>query len=78
MYESHKRTLIKTIIWRVIATLTTILFSYIFTGNISKSLKIGIIDNMIKLLLYYGYERIFTNLKWGLIEPKKIEVELSV
>ena len=79
--ETHLRTLIKSIIWRIIATLTTILFAYIFTKDINKSWKLGIIDSIFKFILYYIYERLFIRIKWGykngkdLKNPTKTKIE---
>lgn len=55
--ESHVRSILKGITWRVIATSTIIGIAYFTTGNISMALEIGAIEFFIKLLLYYLHER---------------------
>ena len=57
--DSRKISLYKGITWRIIGTLDTILLSWLFTGNISKALKIGGIELFTKILLYYIHERIW-------------------
>lgn len=54
---SYKETLIKTLIWRVIATGITILTGWLVSGNWKFGLAIGSIDTVIKTVGYFGYER---------------------
>lgn len=55
--ESHIRSLLKGISWRVLGTLTTIIVAYLLTGDTSSALAIGTIEVFTKLLLYYLHER---------------------
>ena len=62
--ESHFRSLIKGISWRIIATADTILVVLLVTclnGNCSleNAIKIGLIEFLIKLAIYYVHERIW-------------------
>lgn len=54
-----KRILIKTLSWRLIGTLDTILLSWLISGNIVFGLKIGITEIFTKMILYYFHERIW-------------------
>lgn len=54
---SYKETLIKTLIWRVIATVITILTGWLVSGNWKFGLAIGSIDTVIKTVGYFSYER---------------------
>ncbi len=47
--EQHKRTLIKTITWRIIALVITILVVYIYNKDIEGAFKIGISANIINI-----------------------------
>lgn len=55
--ESHTRSLLKTITWRVIATSTIIAIAYFTTGDIDVALKMGSIEFFVKMILYYFHER---------------------
>jgi len=66
---SYKRHIAKTITWRVIGTIDTILLSWLITGNPLTGLKIGFSEVITKLVLYYAHERIWTRL--NIIESKK-------
>ena len=53
----RKRHLAKTITWRVVGTLDTILLSYLITGSIKIGFTIGSIEMFTKMALYYLHER---------------------
>jgi len=55
--QSHKRHIAKTITWRVVGTLDTILLSWVITGNPFLGLKIGFVEAITKMGLYYLHER---------------------
>ena len=59
---SFKRHLAKTITWRLVGTLDTILLSWIITGNPFTGLKIGGSELITKMVLYYVHERIWIHL----------------
>lgn len=55
--ESHFRTILKTISWRIIATTTTVTIAYFVFGDISNALKVGGIEFFAKMVIYYLHER---------------------
>ncbi|MFT7616118.1 MAG: putative membrane protein [Candidatus Woesearchaeota archaeon] len=57
--ESRKRSLAKTISWRICATITTAALVFIFTGDIAIAIGIGSIEVVAKLVLYYAHERMW-------------------
>ena len=59
MKESYRQTLIKTLVWRCIATSITILTGWLVSGNWKFGLAIGSIDKVIKTISYFGFERIW-------------------
>ena len=59
---SHKRHLAKTITWRIVGTLDTIVLSWIITGNPFTGLKIGFAEVLTKMVLYYLHERAWFNI----------------
>ena len=63
--ELKKRTLVKTITWRVTASLTTFLIAWILTGDLLIGLSIGSIEALAKIFLYYYHERIWNNINWA-------------
>ncbi len=67
MSDSHARSLAKAFSWRIVATLTTTLISWVVTGRLDAALTIGSIEFVLKFLIYYLHER-----AWALI-PQKSE-----
>lgn len=64
MNQKHSISFIKGITWRAVATFDTILLSYIYTGSIGNSLKIGIVEVFTKIILFYFHERVWLKIKW--------------
>lgn len=55
--QSHKRHIAKTITWRIVGTLDTVLLSWLISGNPTIGLKIGLAEVITKMALYYLHER---------------------
>lgn len=71
--ESRKRHLYKTVSWRVIGTLDTMLLAWIISGNPLTGFKIGMVEVVTKMLLYYLHERVWYNINFGLGTRSKQE-----
>lgn len=56
-----KRHLWKTVTWRVVGTIDTIILSSMVSGNLVFGLKIGFLEIISKMLLYYVHERLWFN-----------------
>lgn len=65
--ESHLRSILKGVTWRIIATSTTVTIAYFITGQIGDALKIGAIEFIGKVFIYYLHERL-----WQLVPRGKI------
>lgn len=63
--ENLKRTLLKTISWRVVGTLATVVISYVITGTLALAFSIGAIELVSKMALYFFHERAWNTIKWG-------------
>jgi len=63
--ENIKRSILKTISWRVVGTLATVTISYIITGTMALAFSIGGIELVSKMVLYFFHERAWNNIKWG-------------
>ena len=63
--ETLTRSITKTISWRCIATLSTGLLVWIFTGDITAALTVGGLEAVIKMVLYYLHERTWNGIPWG-------------
>lgn len=65
MGASRKRSILKTLSWRVIATLTTVIVVYVFTGELFISLGVGSVEVIMKTGLYYLHERAWSRVHLG-------------
>ena len=63
---TYKRHIAKTITWRIVGTLDTMLLGWIITGNPITGLKIGAVELVSKMVLYYAHERIWYKSKFGI------------
>lgn len=67
MTETKTRSIIKTIVWRLIATLNSY-FVLLYLNNTNKdNLYKAIYMNITGFFVYYFYERIWNLIKWGKI-----------
>tara|TARA_Y100000592_G_C5458948_1_gene312934 strand:+ start:1902 stop:2111 length:210 start_codon:yes stop_codon:yes gene_type:complete len=67
---ARKRHLAKAISWRIVGTLDTILLGWLISGNAMVGIKIGAVELVTKIILYYGHERLWYNLSKFGIEKK--------
>ncbi|MGB5459736.1 MAG: DUF2061 domain-containing protein [Eudoraea sp.] len=63
--EQPKRSIAKSISWRAIGTLDTIIISWIITGKLSLAFSIGLVELVTKMVLYFLHERLWNTIKWG-------------
>ena len=63
--DNVKRSLLKTISWRIIGTLDTILISWAITGALSLAFSIGFVELVTKMVLYFFHERAWNKINWG-------------
>lgn len=64
-FEDKKRSLTKTISWRILATPYLIIVFYFFTGKPVLATGIAVMDLMANLIEYYIHERIWNKIAWG-------------
>ena len=74
--ESHWRSLVKTVTWRLIAITVTVLISYIWLKEWGSSIALSLAANGIKALLYYSHERLWNRINFG--RRKRIEEDYLI
>ena len=65
MREFHKRSLVKAICWRALATATTMAVVFIFTRRFALAMQVGAVEVVAKLIFYYLHERVWNAIAWG-------------
>ncbi len=68
--DTNKRSIVKGISWRVVATTTTIAIVYFFFDRLDLAIAAGMIETVLKVGLYWMHERTWFKVRWG---RKKIE-----
>ncbi|MEE8360443.1 MAG: DUF2061 domain-containing protein [Candidatus Omnitrophota bacterium] len=63
--DQPKRTLLKTVTWRLIALAITIVVVYIYSKDAKESITIGVVANVIKMGFYYFHERVWNRSSFG-------------
>tara|TARA_S200000501_G_C20446817_1_gene579070 strand:- start:131 stop:550 length:420 start_codon:yes stop_codon:yes gene_type:complete len=71
--DSNKRHILKTFSWRGIGTVDTIFFGWLITGNPLTGLKIGVTETISKMLLYYGHEKLWYRINYGLDQRNRLK-----
>lgn len=64
--NANRRHLLKTVTWRVIGTLDTILLSFWIWGDGAQSVQIGGAETVSKSLLYFLHEKMWYRIAFGL------------
>ena len=59
MSPDRIRHILKAITWRLVGTIDTVVLSWLITGNLELGLKIGGVEVITKMVLYYFHERIW-------------------
>ena len=63
--DTRKRSIVKSISFRIIATIATIIIVYLITKSWTWAGVVGIVDVIIKIILYYLHERVWGKVGWG-------------
>lgn len=61
--ESHTRSLLKGVTWRILATMTTVVIAWFVTGEVAQAFKIGFVEFFAKLAIYYFHERAWAKIR---------------
>lgn len=65
-HQRMVRALVKTGVYRVLMVVVTVAVAFLITGNRSEALSIGVAANALTTAMYYGYERVWDRISWGL------------
>ena len=60
--DTHRKTIVKTISYRVISTIALVGVVWVVTDQPLLSIGIGAIDVILKMALYYVHERVWTKI----------------
>jgi uncharacterized membrane protein len=72
--ETPKRSIAKSISWRVLAGIITASVALVMTGQLEFAAKIGLVDTTVKLLIYFLHERLWNKINYGRVNTPDYEV----
>ncbi len=67
--ETHWRSVVKGISWRVLGTLDTTILVFLFSGKLLLAASVGLTELVTKIFLYWAHERAWQKIRWGRIIP---------
>ena len=63
--DSHLKSVMKSLTWRILGTLDTMLISYLITGELFVAFTIGSVEVITKMILYYVHERLWEKISFA-------------
>lgn len=71
MIDTRARSLVKSVIWRILGIVLLGLIVYLITGNWAETGIITVTFHGIRVVMYYYFERGWERVSWGRNIPKK-------
>lgn len=65
MKDTNKRSIVKTLSWRLTGSAATFGITYLISGNIQIAGSVAVVQIVANTLLYYAHERIWNKINWG-------------
>jgi uncharacterized membrane protein len=63
--DTPRRSLVKTVSWRITGSTATFAISYAVLGDFTVSGTIAVIQLTFNTLLYFVHERVWNTIRWG-------------
>jgi adenylylsulfate kinase len=64
-FETKRRSILKALSWRTLATITTAIIVFVFTGEIGLAITVGFLEVFAKMGLYFSHERLWQKIHYG-------------
>jgi len=72
--ETRRRTLVKSLSYRIIGGLITLTIAYIATGTIGSAVAIGLTDTVVKIGVFYLHERAWLHIGYGRTKEPEYQI----
>jgi len=76
--ESKKRHFAKTVTWRIVGSIDTMMVAWFISGNPFIGLKVGLAEVSTKMILYYIHERVWYRSKFGLPKIEEVKIDETI
>ncbi|MFN3404578.1 MAG: DUF2061 domain-containing protein [Cytophagaceae bacterium] len=77
MKETHTRSVVKGISWRIIGTIDTMVIAFFISGKAIMAVSIGGIEVITKICLFYAHERVWNFIKTKLNTGDRKRISLA-
>ena len=67
MKETQKRSVVKALTYRLWQSINTFIISLVITGKLDLAAAIVSVEVVVKIVIYFFHERIWSKIRWGLI-----------
>ncbi len=71
MIEQKRRSIVKTLTWRFVAVFITGTIVWLLTRKPVFALQVGLLDTLVKLVIYYFHERTWNRIQYGRLPAAK-------
>ena len=72
--EHRKRSLMKTLSWRIFSFILTMLIIFAYTKNLKQAFCVGAGIDIVKMFLYYLHERMWNKVEFGRAKPVDYQI----
>lgn len=76
MRDKSYRSIVKSISWRTIGTIDTMVISYFITGQLALAISIGSIEVFTKMALYFFHERTWNKINFGRVKDSGTDYQI--
>jgi uncharacterized membrane protein len=73
--DSHARSIVKALSWRLTGSFATFLIAWVIGGDLGIASTIAVIQIVANTLLYYFHERVWNFVTWGRINTVAKEID---
>lgn len=63
--ETAQRSVLKAVLWNLLGLVTMTATGYFLTGSVAMGGAMAVLNTAVGIVLYFGYERIWTRISWG-------------
>lgn len=73
MQETQLRTIVRAVSYRLTALAFTIFWTWLLTGDLTKSAKYSVALHFLLTIDYYIHERVWLHIRWGLKQEPRVD-----
>jgi uncharacterized membrane protein len=71
--ETHSRSFVKAVSWRILGSIDTFVISYFVTGRLVFAASIASVETFTKICLYYFHEQAWARVPWGRADQQLVQ-----